>query len=57
MKKLYTGVNGRKVALDLSKVEAILDEDDGRVDLFSSADWYKILADFDEVYKDWSQAR
>lgn len=52
MKMVYPGVNGRPVALDLAKVEAILDED-GETHLFTSSDWYRVRAPFDEVLSDW----
>ncbi|MEG3151782.1 hypothetical protein U1769_17965 [Sphingomonas sp. ZT3P38] len=53
MKRRYTGLNGRIVALDLSKVEAVLDEGDGEVHLFTSGDWYKIREPIDDVLRDW----
>lgn len=52
-KRRYTGMNGRVVAIDLSKIEAILDEGDGEVHLFSSSDWYKIREPIDTVLQDW----
>lgn len=53
MKRSYSGMNGRTVAIDLSKIEAVLDEGDGEVHLFSSSDWYKIRAPIADVLRDW----
>lgn len=53
MKKTYPGVNGRSVAIDLAKVEAVLEEPDGETHLFTSSDWYRVSAPFAEVCSDW----
>ena len=52
MKKVYPGVNGRPVAIDLDKVEALLDEG-AETHLFTSSDWYKVATPFDAVAADW----
>jgi hypothetical protein len=56
MKRTYTGVNGRSVAIDLSKVEALLEEDEGEIHLFTASDWYRIRAQFADVERDWLSA-
>lgn len=53
MKRRYTGLNGRLVAIDLTKIDAVFDESDGEVHLFSSSDWYKVRAPIDDVLADW----
>lgn len=50
---VYTGRNGRRVGVDLEKVEAILDEGDGQVDLLTSSQHYRIVANFDDVVAEW----
>ncbi|WP_267395533.1 MULTISPECIES: hypothetical protein [unclassified Sphingomonas] len=52
-KRTYPGVNGRPLAIDLDKVEAILDEGDGETHLFTSADWYKVRYPFADIVTDW----
>lgn len=54
---IYPGLSGRRVAIDLSRVEAILEEEDGRIDLFTSSDWYRIRAPFEEVAEAWKEAQ
>jgi len=56
MKRTYTGVNGRNVSIDLSKVKALLDEGDGEVHLFTASDWYRIRAKFSDIERDWLAA-
>ena len=56
MKRTYIGVNGRPVAIDLSRVGALLDEGDGEIHLFTASDWYRIRAQFAEVERDWLSA-
>lgn len=55
MKRTYTGVNGRPVAIDLTKVEAILDEGE-ETHIFTSSDWYKVREPFGEVEAAWRAA-
>jgi hypothetical protein len=50
--RIYPGVNGRRVAIDLAKVEAVLEEDD-ETHIFTSSDWYRVRAPFDQVLADW----
>lgn len=52
---VYTGMAGRPVALDVSKVEAVLDEGSGETHIFTSSDWYKVRASFESVLADWRQ--
>lgn len=55
MKKTYEGLNGRPLAIDLTKVEAILDEGD-ETHLFTSSDWYKVRVPFAVIEQDWFAA-
>lgn len=52
MKVVYAGVNGRKVAIDLDKVEAVLEED-GETHLLTSSDHYKVRHPYADVVDDW----
>lgn len=56
MKRTYPGVNGRVVAIDLSRVEAILDEGDDETHISTSSDWYKVRVPAADIIPDWMNA-
>ncbi len=52
-KALFVGVNGRRIAIDLDRIEMIEDAGDGVIHLHSSSDWSKIRDDYDAVTARW----
>lgn len=54
-RRVFMGVCGRRIGIDLRSVESIEDAGDGEVHMHTSSDWYKIRDDFGVISVMWEQ--
>jgi hypothetical protein len=53
MKREFTGINGRRMTIDMSKAEMVEDMGDGETHVHTSSDWYRLREEYDHVISGW----
>jgi purine nucleoside permease len=57
MIELFTSDNGHRAAVDLTQVQAVLEDEQGRSVLVTSNDTYRVKECFDDVVAQWKEAK